>query len=45
MFRPFATWIASTELSHTFQEDASWLIPISQSLHIISVGVLFTSAI
>lgn len=45
MFRPFASWIASTELSHTFQEDASWLIPTSQSLHIISVGVLFTSAI
>jgi hypothetical protein len=45
MFRGFATWIAGTELSQTFQDHASWLIPISQSIHIVSVCVLFTSAI
>jgi hypothetical protein len=45
MFRPFATWIAGTGLNHTLEDNAAWLIPISQSLHIISVCVLFTSAI
>lgn len=45
MFRPFADWIANTELNHTFQENAAWLVPTSQSIHIISVCVLFTSAI
>jgi len=45
MFRSFAEWIAHTGLNHTFQESASWLIPTSQSIHIISVGVLFTSAL
>jgi hypothetical protein len=44
MFRPFADWIANTELNHAFQEYASWLIPTSQSIHIIAVCVLFTSA-
>jgi len=45
VLRPFAEWIATTELNHLFQEEASWLIPISQSIHIISVCVLFTAAI
>ena len=45
MFRGFANWIANTELSQTFQDVSAWLIPISQSIHIISVCVLFTSAI
>jgi len=45
MFRSFAEWIAGTELNHIFQEQAAWLIPTSQSLHIISVCVLFTSAV
>jgi hypothetical protein len=45
MFRGFASWIADTNLSLTFQDNASWLIPISQSVHIISVCVLFTSVI
>jgi hypothetical protein len=44
MFRGFANWIAGTELSLTFQGHAAWLIPISQSIHIISVCVLFTAA-
>jgi hypothetical protein len=45
MFRGFAEWLAGTELSHTFQDNSEWLIPISQSIHIISVSVLFTAAI
>src|ERR1017187_1105201 len=45
MFREFATWIAGTELSHTFKVYSDWLIPISQSIHIISVSVLFTAAL
>jgi hypothetical protein len=45
MLREFATWIASTELSHSFQDHSDWLIPISQSIHIISVSILFTAAI
>jgi hypothetical protein len=45
MFRPFADWLASTALNHALQEHASWLVPTSQSLHIISVCVLFTAAI
>src|SRR5580693_28344 len=45
MFRPFAEWLASTQLNHVFQEQSTWLVPTSQSIHIISVCVLFTSAI
>ncbi len=45
MFREFASWIAGTELSHTFKVYSNWLIPISQSIHIISVSILFTAAI
>jgi len=45
MFRGFANWIAGTELSHTFQDYADWIIPISQSIHIISVSVVFIAAI
>ena len=45
MFREFANWIAATDLSHTFKVYSDWLIPISQSIHIISVSVLFTAAI
>jgi len=45
MFRPFAEWLGNTQLNHIFQEQAAWLIPTSQSIHIISVCVLFTSAI
>jgi hypothetical protein len=45
MLREFATWIADTGLSHTFRDWSDWLIPISQSIHIISVSVIFTAAI
>jgi hypothetical protein len=45
MLREFGSWISDTELSHTFQDNSEWLIPISQSIHIISVSVIFTAAI
>jgi len=44
MFRPLAEWIASTDLSVTLQSHM-WIVPTSQSIHIISVSVLFTSAL
>ncbi len=44
MFRPLAEWIARTDLSVTLQSHM-WIVPTSQSIHIISVGVLFTSAL
>lgn len=45
MVREFGDWIAGTALSHTFQDYSDWLIPISQSIHIISVSILFTAAV
>jgi uncharacterized membrane protein SirB2 len=45
MFRSFAHWLATTELNLTLQEQSDWLVPISQSVHIISVCVLFTAAL
>ena len=44
MFRPLAEWIARTDLSVILQSHM-WIVPTSQSIHIISVGVLFTSAL
>jgi hypothetical protein len=44
MFRPFADWLADTALSKTLQEEA-WVVPTSQSIHIIAVSVVFGSAV
>jgi hypothetical protein len=44
MFRPLAEWIAKTDLSLTLQTHL-WIVPTSQSIHILSVCVLFTSAL
>jgi hypothetical protein len=44
LFRPLAERIARTDLSVTLQSHM-WIVPTSQSIHIISVGVLFTSAL
>jgi hypothetical protein len=44
MFRPFADWLATTRLSELFQNQL-WIVPTSQSIHIISVCLVFTSAI
>jgi hypothetical protein len=44
MFRPFADWLSSTALSKTLQDQA-WVVPTSQSIHIIAVSVVFASAV
>jgi hypothetical protein len=44
MFRAFAEWLATTHISHLFQ-DHLWIVPTSQSIHIICVSVVFASAI
>jgi hypothetical protein len=43
MFRPFADWLAKTPLSQTLQ-DHLWVVPTSQSIHILAVSVVFASA-
>jgi hypothetical protein len=43
MFRPFAEKIAATSMSDTLKEQF-WIVPTSQSLHILSVSIVFASA-
>ena len=38
-----STWLAATPLSHTIQ--TGWVIPTLQTVHILSVAVIFSSAI
>ncbi len=40
----FSKWLAATPLSHTIQ-TTGWIIPNLQTIHILSVAVLFSSAI
>jgi hypothetical protein len=40
----FCRWLAATPLSHTIQA-AGWIIPALQTVHILSVAVVFSSAI
>jgi hypothetical protein len=40
----FSRWLAATSLSHTIQ-IAGWIIPTLQTIHILSVAVVFSSAI
>jgi hypothetical protein len=44
MFRAFADRLSATDVSVALQ-NAEWVIPTSQSIHIVSVSVLFASAI
>jgi hypothetical protein len=44
MFRPFADWLSATPLSQLFQNQ-SWVVPTSQSIHIVCVCLVFTSAL
>ena len=39
----FCNWLAATPLSHTIQ-SAGWIIPALQTIHILSVAVVFSSA-
>jgi hypothetical protein len=43
MFRPFADWLGETPLSKTLQDQA-WVVPTSQSIHILAVSIVFGSA-
>ena len=43
MFRPFADWLSNTPLSQAFQNNA-WIVPTSQSFHIMAVSIVFGSA-
>ena len=40
----FCRWLAATPLSHTIQ-TTGWIIPALQTIHILSVAVVFSSAI
>src|SRR5580658_4652061 len=42
--RDFCKWLAATPLSHTIQ-TTGWIIPTLQTIHILGVAVLFSSAI
>ncbi len=44
MFKDLSSWLAATPLSHTIQ-TAGWIIPTLETIHILAVAVLFSSAI
>ena len=44
MLKDLSGWLAATPLSHTIQ-TAGWIIPTLQTIHILAVAVLFSSAI
>jgi hypothetical protein len=44
MFKPLAEWIASTDLSLVLRIH-QWIVPTSQSIHILGVCMLFTCAL
>ncbi|MDR2215552.1 MAG: hypothetical protein LBE59_06905 [Nevskiaceae bacterium] len=44
MFLDFATWLGGTALSVAFQSH-TWLIALLQSIHILAIGVIFTSMV
>ncbi|MGO8973289.1 MAG: DUF6644 family protein [Steroidobacteraceae bacterium] len=44
LLRALSKWLAATPLSHTIQ-TCGWVIPALQTIHILSVAVLFSSAI
>ena len=43
MFRPLADWLATTTVSKTLA-DLPWVVPTSQSIHILAVSAVFASA-
>jgi hypothetical protein len=42
--RDVSKWLAATPLSHAIQ-TAGWIIPTLQTIHILAVAVLFSSAV
>ena len=41
---PFCNWLASTSVSHVIQ-TTKWIIPTLQTIHILAIAALFSSAI
>jgi hypothetical protein len=41
---PFCTWLAATPLSH-FIQLTGWIIPTLQTIHILSIAAVFSSAV
>jgi uncharacterized membrane protein len=44
LLNAFSKWLAATSLSHTIL-TAGWIIPTLQVIHILSVAVVFSSAV
>lgn len=44
MLKALSTWLAATALSHTIQ-TVGWIIPALQTIHILAVAVVFSSAV
>jgi hypothetical protein len=44
LLRDLSKWLAATPLSHAIQ-TTGWVIPTLQTIHILSVAVLFSSAV
>ncbi len=44
MFRPLADWLAATPLSKALS-DQPWVVPTSQSIHILAISAVFASAL
>jgi hypothetical protein len=44
VLQDFCKWLAASSLSHTIQ-TTGWIIPALQTIHILGVAVLFSSAI
>jgi hypothetical protein len=42
--RELAQWLQATSLSETIQ-SVQWLIPLLQSIHIVTIGVVFVSSL
>lgn len=42
MIHHFATWLNDTSLSSAFK-TAGWLVPVSQSVHIIAIGIVLSA--
>jgi uncharacterized membrane protein SirB2 len=40
----FGQWLAATSLSKLIQ-DVDWIIPLLQSIHIVTIGVVFVSSL
>ena len=40
----FSKWLGSTDLSHTIQ-TVTWIIPTLQTIHILCVAIVFSSAV